>query len=40
LLRQPVEPGFGVLNGVNVVLQYDLLRRMGKAYRGQPTPLA
>jgi hypothetical protein len=37
LPRQPVEPGFGILDGVNVVLQHDLLRRMGKAYRGQPT---
>jgi len=39
LPRQPVEPGFGVLDHVNVVLQHDLLRRMGKAYRGQPTPI-
>src|SRR6516165_3881186 len=29
---------FAVLDGVNVVLQHDLLRRMGKPYRGQPAP--
>ena len=34
--RQPVEPGFGVLHGVDVILQHDLLRRMGKAHRRQP----
>jgi len=40
LLGQPVDPGFGVLDGVNVILQHDLLRRMGKAYRGQPAAIA
>jgi hypothetical protein len=39
LSRQPIEPGFGVLDGVNVFLQHDLLCRMGKAYRGQPASI-
>jgi len=30
LSRQPIEPGFGVLDGVNVILQHDLLCRMAK----------
>jgi hypothetical protein len=34
--RQPVEPGFGVLQGLNIILQHDLLRRMGTAHCGQP----
>src|SRR6185295_20186070 len=36
LSRQPVTPSFGVLDGVNVILQYDLLRRMIEAHRRQP----
>jgi hypothetical protein len=30
---------FGVLDGVNVILQHNLLRRMGKAYSGQPAAI-
>jgi hypothetical protein len=34
-----VEPSFGFLDGMNVILQRDLLRQMGKAYHGQPAPM-
>jgi hypothetical protein len=40
LPRQPVELGFRVLDGVNVILQHDLLRWMGKAHRRQPATVS
>jgi len=39
LPRQPLEPGFGVLHSVNIILQHDLPCRMGKAYCRQPAPI-
>ena len=36
LAREPVAPGFGVVDGMDIVLQHDLLRRMIEAHRGQP----
>lgn len=35
LPRQPVAPAFGILNSMNVILQYDLLRWMVEVHRGQ-----
>src|SRR4051812_18857584 len=39
LTRQPVASEFGVLDGMDIILQHDLLRRMIEAYRGQPTSI-
>jgi hypothetical protein len=39
LPRKPRELGFGVLHGMNIILQHDLLCRMGKAYCSQPAPI-
>jgi hypothetical protein len=33
LTRQPVASEFGVLDGMDIILQHDLLRRMIEAYR-------
>ena len=33
------ESALCILDGVNVILQHDLLRRMGKAHRGPPAPI-
>ena len=37
--RQPIAPGFALLDGMDIVLQDDLLCRMREAHRGQPTPV-
>ena len=39
LPRQPVAPGFGILDSMDIVLQHDLLRRMIKAHRGEPASI-
>ncbi len=40
LVLQAREPGFRVLDGVDVVLQHDLLGGVVEADRGQPAPIA